>query len=69
MIKRLDELGYIYKHLFGNWYLVRLYANRNNPLHHIILPMRLVEKNKHPKTFTLTEDQITALHDRYSKVT
>lgn len=41
MVKWLIEHGFIVKHLFGDWYLVRLYADKSNFLYHIIFPMRL----------------------------
>lgn len=41
MVKWLIEHGFVVKHLFGNWYLVRLYADKSNLLHHIIFPMKL----------------------------
>ena len=37
----LAKHGFIAKHLFGKWYLVRLYADKGNPFHHIVFPMRL----------------------------
>lgn len=36
----LAKHGFIVKHLFGEWYLVRLYADKGNPFHHIVFPMR-----------------------------
>lgn len=36
----LTKHGFVVKHLFGKWYLVRLFADTGNPLHHIIFPMR-----------------------------
>ena len=39
-IEWLAEHGFIVKHLFGKWYLVRLYADKGNPFHHIVFPMR-----------------------------
>ena len=38
-VKELSEMGFIYKRLTKHLYLVRLYANKNNPLHRIIFPM------------------------------
>lgn len=36
----LAKHGFIVKHLFGKWYLVRLYADKDNLLHHVVFPMR-----------------------------
>lgn len=42
MVKWLIEHDFVVKHLFGNWYLVRLYADKSNLLYHIIFPMKLI---------------------------
>ena len=65
MVEWLIEHGFVVRHLFGNWYLVRLYADRSNPLHHIVFPTRLVDKKDKCETFTLTEEQREDLHRRY----
>lgn len=40
--KWLSENGFIVRHIMGDWYLVRLYGDKRNPLHHIIFPMKIV---------------------------
>jgi len=68
VIEYLIKHGFIVRHLFGNWYLVRLYADRSNPLHHIVFPTRLVEKShSSDQTHTLTDDQRKELHERYGR--
>ena len=43
-IKRLEQVGFIYKKLFKNWYLVRLHANPNKIGYNIIFPLKLIEE-------------------------
>ena len=45
-IQELDNLGFIYKKLTKHLYLVRLYANKNNPLYRIIIPIFIVDKEE-----------------------
>ena len=42
-VEMLKELGFIYKHIAGNWYLVRIYADKSKLLYHLIIPMYLRE--------------------------
>lgn len=39
--KWLNDNGFIVRHIKGDWYLVRLYGDKRNPLYHIIFPMKL----------------------------
>lgn len=45
-IQELDNLGFIYKKLTKHLYLVRLYANKNHPLHRIIIPIFIADKEE-----------------------
>lgn len=40
--KELENCGFIYKRLTKHWYLVRIYANKNKLMYHLIIPMWLV---------------------------
>lgn len=42
-VKELEEMGFIYKHLFGNWYIVRLYTRGWGRW--IMFPLRLANKS------------------------
>ena len=48
-IAELERLGFIYKRLTKHLFLVRLYANRENPLSEIIFPIILIEKERQSK--------------------
>jgi len=43
-IKKLEQVGFIYKKLSKNWYLVRLYANPKKLGYNIIFPLKLIEE-------------------------
>ena len=45
-INYLKKIGYIYKELKGDWYLVRLYANPEKLGYNIIFPLRLKYKGE-----------------------
>lgn len=45
-IKELSKMGFIYKKLTKHLYLVRLYANKNHPLHKIIIPIFIAESEE-----------------------
>lgn len=48
-VERLRELGFIYKHISGNWYLVRIYAGKSKLLYHLIIPMYLQAESEGEK--------------------
>ena len=45
-VRELSKMGFIYKRLTKHLYLVRLYANKKNPLHRIIIPIFIADKEK-----------------------
>lgn len=45
-VKELSQMGFIYKRLTKHLYLVRLYANKKNPLYRIIIPIFITDKEE-----------------------
>lgn len=41
-VKEMEKMGFIYKHIYKNWYLCRIYANPTHKiLHHVVIPLRI----------------------------
>lgn len=51
MLDYLTKHGFIVCHIYRDWYLVRLYANKKHPLYHIVFPMIIKDKTNESRNF------------------